>query len=225
MTSGSWCLGMIEIRRVEPLESECDNAARVAWLMGDLGGSGRGSVGAVVRSGKGDNGRSDVAREGDEGAGGRPDGGAVGKLERILDREELCLSPIKAVAPLYRARVEMSRVWRMLVILARDPSVTVVAVDARPMAAISIGEGIWVECRTETLAGRWILRGGGDTTSDDRGLGRLGLIGLDETGLIGREGLPMSRCELRRGSVTMVSGRSITIETRWLLAVDEEPCR
>lgn len=36
----------------------------------------------------------------------------------------------------------MSRVWRMLVILARDPSVRVVAVDARPMAAISSGEGI-----------------------------------------------------------------------------------
>lgn len=133
---------MIEIRRVEPFESECDNAARVAGLMGDLGGSGRGSVGAVVRLGKGDKGRSDVAREGDEGTGGRAVGGAVGKLERILDREELCFSPVRTAAPLYRARVEMSRVWRMLVILARDPSVMVVAVDARPMAAISIGEGI-----------------------------------------------------------------------------------
>lgn len=104
MTSGSWCLGMIEIRRVEPLESECDKAARVPALMGDLGGSGRGSVGAVVKSGKGDMGRSDDARDAgaDTGAGGRAAvGGAVAKLaERTLDREELCLRLAGDVVPL-----------------------------------------------------------------------------------------------------------------------------
>lgn len=57
------------------------------------------------------------------------------------------------------------------------------------------------------------------TTRDDRGLGRLalGLMGLDETGLIGREGLPISLWELRLGRVIMASGRSMTTETRRLL--------
>jgi hypothetical protein len=78
---------------------------------------------------------------------------------------------------------------------------------------------IWVEWRTDTLVGRWILRGGGVTTREDRGLGRLalGLMGLDETGLIGREGLPISLWELRLGRVIMASGRSTTTETRRLL--------
>lgn len=114
MTSGSWCLGMIEIRRVDPLESECDNAARVLALMEDFGGSGRGCVGAVVKSGTGDMGLSDDVRDAgaETGAGGRAAVvGAAGKLaERILDREELLLRLVEDVAPLDRLRVEMSRV-------------------------------------------------------------------------------------------------------------------
>lgn len=43
-----------------------------------------------------------------------------------------------------------------------------------------------------------MLRGGGDMTNDDLGLVRLplGLMGLDETGLMGRDGLPINLCEL-----------------------------
>lgn len=92
--------------------------------------------------------------------------------------------------------------------------------DLRPRAAICIGV-TWVECLIATLEGRWILRGGGETTREDRGLAllRLGLIGREDTGLIGREGLPISLWELRRGSVIIVSGLSTTIETRRPLPV------
>lgn len=72
-----------------------------------------------------------------------------------------------------------------------------------------------VECLERLLEGRWMLRGGGETTSEDLGLALLtfGPAGREDTGLMGREGLPVRRCEFRRGSVIIFSGLSTTIES------------